>query len=67
MNLSEENRKTLLAHLHNSIEETANAITNDINNGRINELIDYPPNGGLTEEEKESLKSLRDNGPLKMP
>ncbi|MDN5211929.1 hypothetical protein QQ020_07695 [Fulvivirgaceae bacterium BMA12] len=64
MNLSEENRTTLLTHLHKSVEEAANIMANHLNNGRTNQLIDYPPNGGLTEEEKESLQQLKNNNTL---
>lgn len=65
MNLSEENRKTLLTHLHKSVEETANVVANHINNGRTNQLIDYPPNGGLTDNEKQELKQLKNNDVLR--
>ena len=65
MNLSKENRKTLLTHLHKSIEETANSVANHINNGRTNQLIDYPPNGGLTSDEKQMLEQLKDNNVLR--
>ena len=65
MNLSEEIRTTLLTYLHKSIEETANNLANHLNNGRTNQLIDYPPNGGLTDEEKESLEHLKNNDILR--
>jgi hypothetical protein len=65
MNLSEENRTTLLTHLHKSIEETANTMANQLNNGRTNQLINYPPNGGLTVEEEHSLEQLKSNDTLR--
>ena len=65
MNLSEENRKTLLTHLHQSIEEAANFAANDLNNGQTNQLISYPPNGGLTDKEKEALEQLKGNDVLR--
>lgn len=65
MNLSEKNRTTLLTHLHKTIEEAANYLANQINNGQTNELINYPPNGGLTEQEKKSLEQLASNDILR--
>jgi hypothetical protein len=61
MKLSEQNRTTLLTELHKSIEDSANMIANNINDGQTIDLINYPPNGGLTEEEMNSLKSLAGN------
>lgn len=65
MNLSEENRTTLLTQLHKTIEETANSLANDLNEGRTEELIGYPPNGGLTEAEKSSLERLKNDETLR--
>jgi hypothetical protein len=58
MGLSTENRTTLLIHLHKSIEEAANTNANHIINGRLNQLINYPPNGGLTDDEIGALRKL---------
>ncbi len=65
MNLSESNRTTLLINLHKSIEEAASVTSNHLNNGRLNRLIGYPPNGGLTEDEMKSLDQLKDNDILR--
>jgi hypothetical protein len=65
MALSEENRKTLLISVHKDIEETANEIVNKINQGRLNQLLDYPPNGGFTEQEKAALIQLKGSEALK--
>lgn len=65
MKLSEENRMSLLVSIHQLIEEQANFTVNDIENKRINQLINYPPNGGLTESEKNELSKLILNTDLK--
>jgi hypothetical protein len=65
MGLSTENRTTLLIHLHKSIEEAANTNANHIINGRLNQLINYPPNGGLTDDEIGALKKLKGDEYLK--
>lgn len=61
MKLSEQNRTTLLLHLHKTIEESANNTANDILAGRVNHIIDYPQNGGLNETEKRALNELKGN------
>jgi hypothetical protein len=63
--LSEENKRTLLIQLHKSIEETANNTANLIYNGSFSQLINYPPNGGLTQEELLALEQLKSQGTLK--
>lgn len=65
MELSAENRTTLLIHLHKSIEDTASANANYIIHGRLNQLINYPPNGGLTESEINALNELKGKEELK--
>ena len=60
MQLSEENRQTLLLAIHQSIEEQAGKGANNLFQGRANG-VDYPPNGGFTTEEKEALKLLQSN------
>lgn len=65
MQLSEQNRNTLMMHLHKCIEEQANHAANNILHGRSGQLTSYPPNGGFTPEEKEALTSLVGNEPLK--
>jgi hypothetical protein len=63
--LSSENKATLLIHLHKSIEESANTNTNHIAQGRISQLTNYPPNGGLNEKEIRALEQLKGNEELK--
>jgi len=65
MKLSEENKKTLLLSVHKAIEEYAGHTANHLFHNRTNKLINYPPNGGLTEEEKEALGQLKENEVLK--
>ena len=60
MQLSEENRHTLLLAIHQSIEEQAAGSANDLFQGHTNGL-DYPSNGGFTAEEQEALKLLQGN------
>lgn len=59
MQLSPQNRKTLLVNLHKSIEEAANDSANNVFYGRISELINYPPNGGLTQHEISAIEQLK--------
>ena len=47
------------------IEEYANHTANDIEFERLNRLIDYPSNGGLTQIEKEEISKLSGNPNLK--
>jgi hypothetical protein len=63
--LSTENESTFLLNLHKSIEESANTNANHIMHGRLNQLINYPPNGGLTGEEINALMALGGQEQLK--
>ncbi len=65
MKLSENNKKSLLVSIHQLIDENASHTANDLENNRINQLINYPSNGGLTELEKSELKKLEINPTLK--
>jgi hypothetical protein len=65
MGLSTENKSTLLIHLHKSIEESASTNANHIIHGQLNQLINYPPNGGLTKNEINSLEELKGKEHLK--
>jgi len=65
LKLSEENRRILLVNLHNLIAQYANMTANHIQHERINQLINYPSNGGLTGKEKSELKKLKGNEELK--
>ena len=55
----------MLISLHKWIEESANTSSNHIFHGRLNRLINYPPNGGLTSEELDALDALKGNVNLK--
>lgn len=65
MKLSDNNKKTLLVSIHQMIEESASYIVNDLEHKRINRLIKYPSNGGLTDSEKIELEKLEINPALK--
>ena len=65
MKLSEENKMSLLVSIHQLIEENASYTANDIESNKINHLINYPPNGGLTESEKAEISKLSGNPILK--
>lgn len=65
MKLSEENKMTLLVSLHQLIEISANSTAQHIEHGRINQLINYPPNGGLTNDELREIEKLKNNPILK--
>ena len=54
-----------MMHLHKSIEEQANHAANHILHGRPEQLILYPPNGGLTTEEMQAIGSLAGNETLR--
>ncbi|MEP0264289.1 hypothetical protein [Dokdonia sp.] len=56
---------SLLISIHQLIEENASHTANDLENKRIQRLINYPPNGGLTESEKTELSKLTINPTLK--
>ncbi|OEK04222.1 hypothetical protein [Roseivirga misakiensis] len=58
MKLSDHNNKTLKLALHQSIENYADYSANLLSKGNIEDSIIYPPNGGLTNEERHSLKQL---------
>lgn len=65
MRLSIDNKSTILIHLHKAIEESANTNANHIVHGRLNQLINYPPNGGLSDKEIDALKELKGKDELK--
>jgi hypothetical protein len=65
MELSEENRKTLLLSVHKGIEESADEAATMILQGRLSQLINYPPNGGFVEQEKIALMQLKGDENLK--
>lgn len=60
MQLSEENRQTLLVALHQVVEEQAAAYANDLFKGR-SQRLDYPPNGGLVAEEDAAIQNIQGN------
>jgi hypothetical protein len=65
MKLSDNNRNALLLILQQSIEELADTKANDIFQGKTNQLIYFPPNGGFTESEEQAVKELEGNEHLK--
>lgn len=65
MKLSEENRRILLINLHQIIAEYANTTADHLLHKKIDQLINYPPNGGLTDEEAGELAKLAGNEQLR--
>ena len=51
--------------LQQKIEENAEYIAEELDKGNSTDFLTYPPNGGLTEVEKSSLKKLKNNPNLK--
>jgi hypothetical protein len=56
--LSKRNRELLFVHLHKSIEETAAIIAKKLLSNAVAKELAYPPNAGLTEEERAALARL---------
>jgi hypothetical protein len=65
MKLSDHNRRTLMITLHKKIEEYADKTADCLYNGETSDLIVYPPNGGLTNNELRALKKLENDQDLK--
>lgn len=65
MEFSEDNRNTLMIHLHQTIEQQAVYVTENLLNGIYNRLAIYPPNGGLTSSEIEALEVIKGNESLR--
>ena len=63
MNLSTQNKHTLLIAVNQMIEEQAAGCAQTVFLGQEAPLV-YPPNGGFTTEEAKALQSLRGNEPL---
>ncbi len=65
MKLSDNNRKTLMLNLHQKIEEYAEQTSDNLDVGKTENLLVYPPNCGLTENEILSLEKLQSDPNLK--
>jgi hypothetical protein len=65
MKLSDHNNKTLMLTLHQEIEKCADYIANRLDRGETSDLLNYPPNCGLTAEEENALKKLENDESLK--
>jgi hypothetical protein len=65
MKLSEENKMSLLVSIHKLIEINSDYSADSIENNTLDQLINYPPNGGQTESEKLELSKLEGNTLLK--
>jgi hypothetical protein len=65
MKFSDENRKTLMIHLHQTIEHQALSVTDNLLNREYSRLAVYPPNGGLTSSEIEALEVIKGNESLR--
>jgi len=65
MKLTEENKMSLLVSIHQMIEQYADQTASEIESDNLDQLISYPPNGGLTDSEKMELSKLAKNPILK--
>jgi hypothetical protein len=59
MKVSAENLDVLFLQIHRKIEETADKVATGLMNHSSANLINYPPNGGLTESELNALKTIQ--------
>lgn len=64
--LSSENRTALLLHVHKAIDDYANHTIGQLQKNQLDDLINYPPNGGLTEAEKATLRKLANDETLRI-
>jgi hypothetical protein len=65
MKVSTDNLNVLFLQIHKAIEETADKAATSLTNHSADELISYPPNGGLNEIESESLKTIKTDDNVK--
>jgi hypothetical protein len=65
MTVSTDNLNTLFLQLHKTIEETADRVATSLTNHSVDDIISYPPNGGLNDLEIESLKTIGTDTNLK--
>lgn len=65
MELSNQNAVALLLDLNQDIEEYAEATVKNIIEDKNFDFLTYPPNNGLTDQEKEELNKLDNNEHLK--
>lgn len=65
MKLSNKNALALLLDLNQDIEEYAEATVKNIIEDKNFDFLTYPPNGGLTDLEKQELNRLDNNEHLK--
>ncbi len=65
MKLSDSNNKTLMLALHQKIEEYADYYAEKLHLGETNDLLIYPPNCGMTDDELHALVKLGNDLDLK--
>jgi hypothetical protein len=65
MTVSTDNLNTLFLQLHKTIDETADRVATSLTNHSADDLINYPPNGGLNDLEIESLQTIGTDENLK--
>ena len=58
MKVSTDNLNVLFLQIHKTIEETADKVATSLTDHSTADLISYPPNGGLSELEIESLNTI---------
>lgn len=59
MKLSIDNLNVLFLQIHKAIEETADRAATSLIDHSADDLISYPPNGGLSEGESKALKAIK--------
>jgi hypothetical protein len=65
MKLSENHLKTLMLSLHQKIDETAEYHSNNIDTGKTEDSIVYPPGATLDPNEIAELEKIKNNQVLK--
>lgn len=65
MKLSHKNAMTLLLDINQDLEEYAETSVRNIIEDKNFDFLTYPPNGGLTDAEKQELNKLDNNEHLK--
>jgi hypothetical protein len=58
-------RRALLMRCHREIERSAVYDAEALYEGRLDEILFYPPNAGFTAEERAALEHIKGNGSLK--
>ena len=65
MQLSEDNRNTLMVSIHKIIDGQADKTANRLAEADLDNLLIYPPKAGFTNEEEQALMRLRNDNNLR--